>query len=116
MRASRNTRKRTRAGYDEDFDYQRRRHNTQNRTDFLRRKQAKDFFREANASIALALLNSANLYNPYIVSGTRDNKLGKALPIVGVKSVANSIRENVLRNRIHSEENAQRYDTAGLTV
>lgn len=79
-------------------------------------KQAKDFFREANASIALALLNSANLYNPYIVSGTRDNKLGKALPIVGVKSVANSIRENVLCNRIHSEENAQRYDTAGLTV
>lgn len=78
-------------------------------------KSAKDFFTGDGASTALSLLNRANLYNPYIVSGTRDNKLGKALPIVGVKSVANSIKENVLRNKIHSEENGQRYDVANLT-
>jgi hypothetical protein len=78
-------------------------------------KSAKDFFTGDGASTALSLLNRANLYNPYIVSGTRDNKLGKALPIVGVKSVANSIKENVLRNKIHSKENEQRYDVANLT-
>lgn len=75
---------------------------------------ASEFFKESKATTALTLLNLANLYNPYIVSGTRKNKLDKSLPIVGVKSVANSIKENVLRNQIHARENADTYINANM--
>lgn len=63
----------------------------------------------SKTSDILAAINVANMYNPFSISGTKKSKAGKQLPVMGIRSLANSIRETIIRRKIQDEENTMNY-------
>ena len=75
-------------------------------------------FIDADTKRKEALLNvikAINMYNPFAISGSIDDKLGKSLPTVGLNSVANSIEKQIYKNRYRiAREKATREVTSPL--
>lgn len=80
--------------------------------DFLQQLQGK----EKRAKHILVILNKINAYNPYIIKGSAKNVLDKALPMIGLSSVAGTIQDQIYRNKIRKEQVNQTYQEANLPV
>lgn len=61
----------------------------------------------------LIVLNKINMYNPYSVKGSDKNKLDKALPLIGISSVAGTLQDQIYRNKIRLDEIDEKYRAAG---
>lgn len=79
-------------------------------SDFLQHYQGKD----KRARKILVVLNKINAYNPYSIKGSSKNALGKALPMIGLSSVAGTVQEQIYRNRLRKEKVNQQYQKAGI--
>ena len=58
------------------------------------------------------ILNIANSYNIYAISGAVNNKMDKALPTVGLSTISAAFEENVYKNRMRLQDVANRYTNA----
>lgn len=81
-------------------------------TEFLKQKSGK----EKRASKILTVLNIINAYNPYSIKGSAKNAEGTSLPMIGLGSVANTIEDQVYRNRIRLSAIKESYKAANLTI
>lgn len=73
-----------------------------------------DFLRSSprRAEAILSILNNINAFNPYSITGSVNNKLGKALPTIGLTTIAGALEENIYKNRSRNKELKQLYSKA----
>lgn len=67
-------------------------------------------------SFIRTILDNINAYNPYAISGSVNNALDKALPTIGLTTVAGSIKENIYRLINKNNKFKESYKHAGLRI